>query len=102
MSSTTVAIALANAVAPGLVDQLAGRFAPGAQQSSKPKESDPNLFAPGRTAAARGRFGAESRGFSVQMAAAKNPLAALLSAGAVLGLGAGLMAMAALSGPRTR
>ena len=62
--------------------------------------SDPNLFEPGRTGAVRGRFGGESRGWSAQMTASKNPLAALLSVGAVLGVGAGLLAAAALSPKR--
>lgn len=100
VSSTTWSVAALSAVAPGLVDQLAGRLAPGSQQSRKPVVTDPNLFAPGGTAATRGRFGAESRGFSMQMMASRNPLASVLAAGAALGLGAGLVAMAALSRPR--
>ena len=101
VSSTTWGIAAASALMPGLMDQVAGRLGTVSQQSGKPVENDPNLFEPGRTAAAHGRFGGESRGWSAQMAASKNPVAALLSAGAVLGLGAGLLAAAALT-PRRR
>lgn len=102
VTSTTWGFAIANAVAPQLMDNLAGRFGRVAQQSSKPVVTDPNLFSPGTTASVRGRFGAESRGWSAQMAASKNPAATVLTLGAVLGLGAGLMAMAALSRPGRR
>ena len=101
VSSTTWAIAAASALAPGLMDQVAGRLGTVSQQSSKPVRSEPNLFQPGRTGGARGRFGGESRGWSAQMAASKNPVEALLSAGGALSLGAGLLAAAALTSRRS-
>ena len=92
VSSTTWGFALGNAIAPRVMDVFAGKFGTLAQQSHKPVVSDPNLMRPGNTAAVRGRFGAESRGFSVQMAATKNR-------GAVA-LGLGLVLLAALAGRR--
>ena len=92
VSSTTWGFAVGNALAPSMMDVLAGKFGPAAQQSRKPVVSDPNLFHAGQTGAVRGRFGAESRGFSLQMAASRNR-------GAVA-LGIGLVVLASLAGRR--
>ncbi len=87
----TVAIALGNALAPGLVDLLAGLTGPASQQSDRDGAGrDPNLFAAGKLPSpARGAFNGESLSTSAQMWAEKNR--------GVVGLGLGLIALAALS-----
>ncbi|GAC1338046.1 MAG: SDR family oxidoreductase [Acetobacteraceae bacterium] len=93
VTETTMGIALGNALAPGLMDYVAGRFGIPAQQSDRGVAAaahDPNLDRPGRTAAAHGDFDAESTSFTPQMWMARNRDA--------LGLGLGLIALAWLAG----
>ena len=89
----TVAIALGNTLAPGLLDFLGGLIGPASQQSDKNGTvavRDPNLFAPGKLPSpTHGAFDSESLSTSAQMWAEKNR-------GAV-GLGLGLIALAALA-----
>ena len=90
----TVAIALGNTFAPGLLDLLGGLVGPTAQQSDKGgavAAHDPNLFAPGKLPSpTHGAFDTESLSTSAQLWVEKNR-------GAV-GLGLGLIALAALAG----
>ena len=89
----TVAVALGNTLAPGLVDLLAGLAGPASQQSDRGGAvavRDPNLFAAGKQPSpVQGAFGGESLSTSAQMWAEKNR--------GVVGLGLGLVALAALS-----
>lgn len=89
----TVAIALGNTFAPGLLDFLGGLVGPASQQSDKGGAvavRDPNLFAPAKLPSpTHGAFDGESLSSSAQMWAEKNR-------GAV-GLGLGLIALAALA-----
>lgn len=94
VTGSTVAFEIGNKLAPGLLDFFAGKGAVAAQQSDKEGAvtvRDPNLYGPGtKPSPTHGPFDDESRSTSVQMWATKNR-------GAV-GLGLGLIALAALAG----
>lgn len=94
VTSETVIAAVGNKFAPGLLDFLAGIGGVAAQQSDQGGAvavRDPNLFHPAKLPSpSHGAFDSESRSTSVQMWAEKNR-------GAV-GLGFGLIALAALAG----
>ena len=101
VTATTVGFALANKVAPGLLDLFGGKFGVAAQQSDQGGPvavRDPNLNAAGKTpGATHGPFDSESLSTSAQMWVNKNPGAA------GIGLGLGLVALALLAGrPRPR
>ncbi len=90
VGGSTVAFALANKVAPGLMDQLAGRFGVQTQQSNQDGAvalRDPNLMQAGTTGGTHGPFDAESLGVCPQMWAERNRTVAWAGIGlAVAGL----------------
>lgn len=94
VTATTVAIALANKVAPGMLDYATGRIGFLAQQSDKGgavAARDPNLFGPpSRAGEAHGAFDSESLSFSPQMWLSAHREVVLL--------GLGLVALAAVTG----
>jgi len=95
VTGSTVAVAIGNTFAPGLLDFVAGKLGTMAQQSNKGGAvavRDPNLYRPGQTASAtHGPFDGESLSTSVQMWANKNRGAGML-------LGLGLVGLAMLAG----
>ncbi|MFB7620708.1 SDR family oxidoreductase [Kitasatospora sp. NPDC056181] len=94
VGARTAATLAANAVAPGLLDRCLARTGFDAQQEDRPRRADDpvNLWAPVdavRDRGARGRFGSEARGRSVQLWASQHH--GLLAAG-LLGTAAGALA----------
>ena len=93
VTGSTWSMALANKVAPGLMDRLLGKVGVAQQQSDRGgavAARDSNLFGPAqRLHAAHGPFDAESRGVSVQMWANRNRTA--------VALGLGLLALGVLA-----
>ena len=95
VTATTVAFAVGNKFAPGLLDFLGGKFGVAAQQSDQGgavADRDPNLNQAGKKGGTHGPFDSESFSTSGQMWLNKNPGAA------GLGLGLGLIALALLAG----
>ena len=95
VGASTVAFALGNKLAPGLMDWGAGQAGLQLQQSDQGgavAERDPNHTTPGRNGAVHGPFDHESLRYSAQHWANKNQ-------GAVV-LGLGLIALAMLGGRR--
>jgi len=101
VTGSTLGFAVANKVAPGLLDYLSGKFGVTAQQSDKGGDveiRDPNLNGPGqRPSSTHGPFDSESLNTSVQMWANKNRGAAV-----GLALGVGLIGLAMLGGSSAR
>ncbi len=101
VTGSTLGFAVANKVAPGLLDYLSGKFGVTAQQSDKGGDveiRDPNLNGPGqRPSSTHGPFDSESLNTSVQMWANKNRGAAV-----GLALGVGLIGLAILGGSSAR
>ena len=100
VAGATLGFAVANKVAPGLLDYISGKFGVTAQQSDQGGAvavRDPNLNGPGQQpSSTHGPFDNESLNTSVQMWANKNR-------GAVgLALGVGLIGLAMLSGSSAR
>lgn len=100
VSGSTLGFAIANKLAPGLLDYFAGKFGVAAQQSDQDGAvtlRDPNLYGPGqRPSSTHGPFDNESLSTSMQMWANKNR-------GAVgLAVGLGLIGLAMLAGPSMR
>ncbi len=100
VAGATLAIAIANKLAPGLLDLLAGPSGVASQQSDEGGAvavRDPNLHGPGqKPSSTHGPFDGESLGSSVQMWANKNR-------GTVgLAVGLGLVGLAMLAGPSAR
>ncbi|MCI0752580.1 SDR family oxidoreductase [Teichococcus vastitatis] len=85
VTGETVAFAIANTLAPGLVDWAAGKFGPAMQASHKEEvraERDESLFEPSsRPSGTHGPFGSESLRFSPQMALNKVPTLGLMMVG---------------------
>lgn len=83
VSGITVLFALATRFVPGLVSMAIQRLGSAGQQTDDPEAArlrEPTLFAPSAAASgAHGPFGAESRGFSVQMWLNRHRAAAALS-----------------------
>lgn len=99
VTAATVGLAVGNKIAPGLLDFLGGKIGVAPQQTSQrgaAEVRDPNLFGPAkRPSPTHGPFDAESLSVSPQMWLNKNRTA--------VGLGLGLIALAALAGtPRAR
>lgn len=98
VTSSTLSFAIGNKFMPNLMDLIIGKVAIPLQQSNKggPVEArDANLYEPAkRIHDTHGPFDSESRSFSVQMWASKNRSA--------VGLGLGLIALAALAGKTVR
>ena len=95
VTASTVAFAIGNKFAPGLLDVLGGKFGVVAQQTDQDgavAERDPNLNQAGQKGGTHGPFDSESFSNSAQMWVNKNPGAA------GLGLGLGLIALALLAG----
>ena len=94
VGGSTVAFALGNKVAPGLMDWGAGRVGVQLQQSDRTGVASEatNLMSPGRTGPTHGAFDRESLRFSAQLWANKNQ--------AGLGLALGLVVLAMLGGRR--
>ena len=95
VTASTVAFAIGNKFAPGLLDVLGGKFGVMAQQTDQGgavAERDPNLNQAGQKGGTHGPFDSESFGNSAQMWVNKNPGVA------GLGLGLGLIALALLAG----
>ncbi|HEY0206199.1 MAG TPA: SDR family oxidoreductase [Acetobacteraceae bacterium] len=95
VTASTVAFAIGNKFAPGLLDVLGGKFGVAAQQTDQGGAvtvRDPNLNGPGKQGGTHGPFDSESFSSSAQMWVNKNPGAA------GLGLGLGLIALALLAG----
>jgi short-subunit dehydrogenase len=94
VTGATVAFAAGNAVAPNVLDHLAGLMGVGAQKTRRERvvaARDPNIFAPSiRPARTHGPFDGEALGFSLQWALMKSPR--------VVGLGLGVLAVGALAG----
>ena len=82
VTGQTVAFAIANTVAPGLVDWAAGKFGPAMQASHKEEvrdARDENLFEPSsRPSGTHGPFDSESLRFSPQMALNKVPMMGMM------------------------
>ena len=95
VTEQTVAFALGNALAPGLLERVIGRVGVALQLSDRGgavAERDPNLDRPGRIARAHGAFDAESLSVSPQLWLSRNRDA--------VRLGLGLIALAWLAGRR--
>lgn len=95
VTSSTLSFAIGNKFLPNLMDVVMGKIGLPAQQSDSQDEAvaarDSNLYEGARRLhGTHGAFDAESRSFSVQMWANKNR--------AAVGLGLGLIALAALAG----
>ena len=93
VTEQTIALALGNKLAPGLMDYLAGKLGVAPQLADRDDpvaERDPNLDRPGRNNAIHGPFDAESLSSSPQMWANRNRDA--------IGFGLGLIALAWLAG----
>ena len=100
VAGATLGFAVANKLAPGLLDFFAGKFGVTSQQSDEGGAvavRDPNLQGPGqRPSSTHGPFDGESLSSSMQMWANKNR-------GAVgLAVGLGLIGLAMLAGPSAR
>ena len=99
VTSSTLSFAIGNKFLPSLMDLVVGKVAMPAQQSDRQDEAittrDSNLYEGARRLhGTHGPFDAESRSFSVQMWANKNRSA--------VGLGLGLIVLAALAGTQVR
>jgi short-subunit dehydrogenase len=94
VTGATVAFAAGNAVAPNVLDHLAGLAGVGVQKTRRERvvaARDPNTFSPStRPSGTHGPFDGESLGFSVQWALMKTPR--------LVGLGLGVLAVGALAG----